>query len=394
MNSTNGMLERLVRYLQAQLGFLLVGSPGCAKSARIEAAARACRVPTLTTSFAPDHADASTEAVREAVGMRYIYGIGGRTCDLMDRLDAAGAVVPNVAEGVAESLPLRALRDVFECKVPAVWVWDEIGRAPLDVQGALCSAHDQLRRAGSPVVVVGATNRPRDKAGVGALSEQLRSRFALAFSIATHGVEDDPSGPVLLAPWHHAGDECTGCEVCGWVDWALSAGAPASMRAWHRSTKGRTLYAWQPHVDPAMRMPDFRSWETVMRLHAAGLWSVQDVAAAVGKPVAAEYLAYDALAQHLPTPDAVRRDPHGAPVPPEHEPAACYLVATILGSAVQPAWVQQFCEYIGRLSPVYSALAGRDAHRRLGADFVATAAGARWVREHAELFGTDVRADA
>lgn len=345
------MSSKLTNLLRNQFRVILVGPPGCAKTARVLASA-------------------------STLGWKFFYGIDGRTCDLMDRLDAAGAVVPDTAAGVARSLPLQALRDVLECREPAVWFLDEIGRAPIDVQGALCSVIDRLRRDGSPVVVVAATNRPQDKAGVASLSEQLRSRFDCAFAIATPDVQPKSDGPAYLGSWSD--------EVNGWCDYAADAEFDPVVVAWHRSTTGRTLYQWKPNADAALRLPDFRSWETVARLFAAGLRDLDSVSAAIGRPAAAEFLAFAALADQLPTPQQVFADPDAAPVPAE--PAAQYLIASMLARAVTAKVAAQFVTYIDRLPRVAAGFAARDAFRRVGPKLTACAEWQTWFLNNQALF--------
>lgn len=330
MSSTSST-QRLANLIRDQFRVILIGPPGTAKTARVLAATR-------------------------LLGWRFFYGIGNRTCDLMDRLDAAGAVVPDVASGVSRTLPLDALREIMECREPAVLFLDEIGRAPLDVQGGLNSLMDALKRAGSPVVVVAASNRPQDKAGVASLSEQLRSRFDVAFAIATPGDEPTPTGATYLADW--AG------EVTGWCDYAVEAGFDPAIVGWHRRTSGRTLYAWKPNANAALRMPDFRTWETVARLMKAGLADLDTVGAAIGRGPAAEFLAFASLASQLPTPTEVFTDPANAMVP--SDPAACYLLSASLALSVTPKQVPALLVYIDRLPRVFTALAGRDVAKRLG----------------------------
>lgn len=323
-------IQRLAALINARKRILLVGPPGTAKTARFL-------------------------QVAQLLGWKFFYGIGNRTADLMDRLDAAGAVVPDVAAGVSRVLPLEALKEILECRVPAIWFIDEIGRAPLDVQGAINAIIDQLRRENSPVVVVAATNRPQDRAGVASLSEQLRSRFDVTFSISTSEADDRDQNVVQLAPWAD--------EVAGWTDYAADAGFDPLVVAWHRSTSGSSLYNWKPNANAAVRYADYRSWQTVSELCAAGLRDVDTIAAAIGREIAVKFSAFAALAAELPLPSAVLADPDNAPVPAS--PAACYFISSALPqSLTKPAQVGAFLRYIQRLPRIYTALAARDLHRR------------------------------
>jgi hypothetical protein len=298
---------------------------------------------------------------------------------LMERVDVGGALVPDMAAGVTRALPLELLADLQSTTVPTWLFLDDLGQAPIDVQAALMRFFDPGFL--SPhVLIVGATNRPGDVAGVTRLCEPLRSRFHVAYNIPTPETNEDHAtgGGVLLGTWQE--------EVTNWCDWSLGQGAPAEIVAWHRSTTGRTLYAWKPHADPSIRMPDFRSWETVIRLWQAGLRDLTTVSAAIGKPAAAEFLAFADLAAELPVPDQVWLDPAGAPIPTS--PAALYLVASMLAAAVEPKHADALITYMARMPRVYGALLARDAFRRLGATLAGTSAWQTWFVANQDLFTT------
>ena len=340
--------SRLTALLNANRRVLLVGPPGCAKTARVAAAALDCN--------------------RKLVVFRSA---------LAERVDLGGCYVPNAAKGVTESLPLQLLWDLRHTTVPTLLFLDDLGQAPTDVQAAAMALFDDGAISKS-VVIWGATNRPGDKAGVTSLCEPLRSRFHVAFAIATPTTENKTDGPTYVAPWRD--------EVEAWASWANEQGFAPEIVAWHRSTTGRTLYAWKPAADPATRMPDFRSWETVGHLWEAGLRDFDTVSAAIGKGAAAEFLAFAALADQLPTPQQVWMDPHGAPIPAE--PAAQYLIASMLGRAVEAKFAPQLVTYLSRLPRVMGAYCARDAFARLGAKLVANKAWQEWWVANQALFTT------
>lgn len=339
--------DTLIRLMAADQRVLLVGPPGCGKTARIHAAAKQCG--------------------RELVVMR---------ASLSERVDFGGALVPDMDAGITKALPLELLADLRTTTVPTLLFLDDLGQAPIDVQAALMRLFDD--DALSPSVLIwGATNRPGDVAGVTRLCEPLRTRFHLAFAIATQSTEvERADGAVVLGTWAD--------EVAKWCNWAMDQGAAPEIVAWHRSTTGRTLYAWTPHADPGVRMPDYRSWETVVRLWNSGIQDLAVIAAAIGKPVAAEFLSFARLADKLPTPDQVWMDPQGAPVPTE--PSALYLVASMLAAAAQGQNVSALVQYLSRLPRVYGALLARDTFRRIGATLSGNKDWVKWFTENQELF--------
>lgn len=334
--------------MAAGIRVLLSGPPGCAKTARVIAAAAALPTP------------------RRVVVLR---------ASLSERVDFGGALVPDMVAGVTRALPLDVLHDLQTTTEPTLLFLDDLGQAPMDVQAACMRLFDD--GALSPHVLIwGATNRPGDMAGVTRLCEPLRSRFHTAFTIPAPGTENRADGAVVLGTWAD--------EVESWCEWAMDAGAPAEVIAWHRSTSGRTLYAWEPSADPAVRMPDFRSWETVIRLWNSGIQQLPAISAAIGKPAAAEFLAFARLASKLPTPDQVWLDPAGAPVPTD--PAALYLITSMLAAAVDASHGSAVVTYLARLPRVYGALLARDAYRKLGASLSGSKEWVRWFTANQEIF--------
>jgi len=348
------MHEKLIKLMGAGERVLLVGPPALAKTSRFEDAA--------------GH-----------LGMDFVISPVG----IQERIDFGGVLVPDLANNICRALPLDTLAKLLAAKKPTLWLWDDLGNAPCDVQAALKG----LVTRGGPfykhpfVTVGGATNRPGDKTGVSSLHEALRSEFSVSFAIATPGCDEKPEGATFLQSWKD--------EVDGWCEWALGGDAAPEIVAWHRSTTGRTLYQWKPCADPAVRMADFRSWATVIRLWQAGLRDLSTIGAAIGKPAAAEFLAFARLADDLPTPDQVWLDPKGAPVPTDS--GALYLAAGMLSAAVQPQFAGAFCQYIGRLPRVFGALAGRDAYRKLGAKLSGNKEWCKWFLANQELFSASAK---
>lgn len=340
------MTSNLYRLMETRKRVLLVGPPGCAKTARVEALAK--------------------QLGRKLVVLR----VG-----LAERVDFGGALVPDMEAGLTKALPLDLLHYLQTTTEDVLLFLDDLGQGPVDVQSALMRWFDSGFL--SPTVLIwGATNRPGDVAGVTRLSEPLRSRFGPKFAIPVPGAEDRPDGPTMLGTWED--------EVAGWCEWAMDSGAPAEVVAWHRSTSGRTLYAWKPSADPAVSMPDYRAWEQVIELWNDGIQDLSTLSSVIGKPTAAEFLAFARLAHHLPTPDQVWMDPEGAPVPEDQ--AALFLVATMLAAALTDEHGDAVVTYLARMPRVYGALLARDAYRKLGPKLSGSREWVHWFTENQELF--------
>ena len=352
--------EELVDLAVAGERVLLVGAPGCAKTARVHAVA------------------AHPSVNRRVIVMRLA---------MSERVDFAGAMVPDTEAGVTRALPLDLFNELQSTQEPILLFVDDMGQAPMDVQSALMKWFDE--GVLSPTVLIwGATNRTSDKAGVRTPHEALRSRFGPKFEIPTQvevrpGVweplREDSSGAPMLGTWED--------EVAGWCEWAMDFGAPAEVIAWHRATNGRTLYQWKPSSNAALSMPDYRAWERVISLWNKGLRSLRVLSSVIGKPVAGEFLQFAALANELPTPDLVWMDPKGAPIPAS--PQAKYLICSMLASAVTPEFAEAAVTYMTRLSGedrVYGVMLALDLRKKLGAKLVGNKAWNKWFLANKELF--------
>ncbi len=347
-------LAILTKCLLNRIRVLLVGPPGCGKTARIFAAA-------LLAGF-------------QVVVVR---------ASLMERIDVTGALVPDVAAGITRQLPLEDLAKLKTTTVPTILFLDDLGQAMMETQAALMKYFDRMELPDC-VLIWGATNRPADKASVVGLCEPLRSRFDLKFSIPTPGAEDKADGPVMLGDW--------GAETDGWCEWCIEAHPEAyEVAAWHRSAHlgasyavGPVLYGHKPSSDPAMAFPDFRSWEVVCRLIESGITEFSFFAATVGKGQASAFLTFREMAGQLVDMTMVAMDPDGCPVPTDAG-ALCY-VATRLGASVEVGNANAFCRYIDRLPQIFAALAAKDAYKRLGAKLSGCKAWQTWFLKNGDLF--------
>ena len=344
----------LEQELTARQNVLLIGPPGCGKTARILATAKTCNFKVVTWR-----------------------------ASLMERVDISGCIVPDHAAGVSRQLPFLDVASLQSTKDDTLLFVDDLGQAPGDVQAALMRAFDNAFFPPN-VVIWAATNRPGDKAGVNSLCEPLRSRFNSAYIIPCPEYrggewcqpENKPDGGVLLGDYRD--------EVSAWVNWAFDSGACAEIIAWHRSTAGKNLYQWRASADPSVRMADYRSWGCMITRWNSGLRSLSQVAAVIGKPAAAEFLAFASLADKLPTPDQVWIDPDNAPLP--SDTSAQWLIVTSLSSQVTAPTAPAFIRYIARLPRIMTALGARDAYKKLGAKLSGCREWVKWFTENQSLF--------
>ncbi len=294
---------------------------------------------------------------------------------LAERVDLTGCMVPDHKLGITRQLPFSFIKALQNTTEKIVFFLDDLGQGPMDTQASFMRMFDNGFFPPN-VLVWAATNRPGDKAGVSALCEPLRSRFDSAYIVPTPGVDDKADGGVLLCSWTD--------WVDNWVNWALSNGASPEIVAWHRSTNGKSLYAWKPHADPSLRMPDFRSWGAMIVRWNQGLRSLQQIAAVIGKAVASEFLSFTSLSDKLPTPDEVWANPETAPLP--SEPSAQWLISCVLSQQVTTSCAGAFVKYVNRMPRVMTAFAVKDAYKRLGKAMSMNKEWCQWFNKNQSLF--------
>lgn len=335
---------------------LLVGPPGTCKTALIHKTAKDCGF-----NMVIDTDDGKQSTVLRA--------------GLMERVDLTGCLVPDNKRGITRQLPFSLIKSLQETTEKICLFIDDLGQPPMDTQASLMRLFDN-NFLPSNVLIWAATNRPGDKAGVSALCEPLRSRFDSAYIVPLPGYEEKADGGVMLCSWKD--------YVDNWIDWSLDNNASPEIVAWHRSTNGKSLYDWKPHADPGLRMADFRSWGAMIIRWNAGLRSLKQISAVIGKAIAAEFLAFTALSDKLPSPDQVWMDPLGAPVPTE--PSAQYLISCVLSQQLTVSCIESFIQYVTRMPRVMTAFAVKSAYRRLGNKVSGSKHWVLWHQKNQTLF--------
>jgi hypothetical protein len=352
--------EVIASFLRAGIGNWLEGPPGCGKTKREHAASK-------------------------LAGMRTVVIRGAK----QDRVDFSGTIVPDIEYHVSRSLPLDLLSDLQSTLIPTHVIFDDFGQMPIDVQGAVMGLFDE--NSNPNVVISGTTNGIAHKSGVVGVIEPFRTRIVSAFRLPSPAddVSAAPlanelgSSPPLLCTWVQ--------EVTGWLDWAQAHGCPPEIAAWHRATRGRTLYLWQPHASIAQRFPDYRSWEGVIKAWRAGIRDRYRLSAILGQSVASELCQFIALKDTVVTPDQIRSDPGGARVPDASEVNALFMITELMIADARPSDASAYATYLARLPRVYSALATRtlcEQHKdeRVRVRFASDPTWLAWSRDNQDLW--------
>lgn len=216
---------------------------------------------------------------------------------------------------------------------------DELGQGEPDVQKFLAKVALD-RKVGDhslpdQVYVVAASNRAKDKAGVGKVLTHLLNRFA--------HVDYD-------------------IDLDDWCRWAVGAGVSGEMRAFMRFKGGKFLDQFDPSLaERAFCSP--RSWHACDDIYKACPADLRQEALAgvVGPGPAAEFLTFVELYHKLPDVDAVLKNPAAAPVP-SREPSVLFSLVGALSDRVKkdPNLLPAYVAYSRRLPDEFSVVAAKE----------------------------------
>jgi ATPase family associated with various cellular activities (AAA) len=246
--------------------------------------------------------------------------------------------LPWIVDGRASFLPIGDLARLEKLDgKPGIWLIDDLGQALATTQAAVMQlVHPDGRalngfKVPDDVAIIACSNRPQDRAGVGAFLAPLVSRFVTVLTI-------EP-------------------EPVSFVHWAISRGGfnplVASFIRWkpeYLLDRERPAHSLEQQCSP-------RTWEHVSRLLDLGFDDTQLshlVPGAITPSIATEFLAYLQVYKSLPNADRVRADPDGAPLPAT--PDATFATAVHLAGAATPADFPLFCRFMDRSAPEYQLL--------------------------------------
>ncbi len=254
---------------------LLVGPPGCGKTARIleiaEKNQRKVKILRASTS---------------------------------ERVDISGAIVPDIDNRVSLQLPLSWLKDMEQGR----WVLflDDIGQAPMDVQASLMRLWDEDLK-NKDVLIWGATNRPQDKAGVYGICTPLVTRFDSAYQIPIRSSSKEAKDKTMVSSIVDLGTYED--ELDNWLQWATAHQADPVIVGFHRSTSGMYLYNFVPNSTPGARYADYRSWGKLIERFNKGMRSPEQVYACIGYEAGVPFIKMTEEAINLPSWEQIKSDP-------------------------------------------------------------------------------------
>lgn len=315
------LVQLLLAAISARHSVLIVGGPGIAKTSVVDQT-----VQQLGAGMVTEHPA------------------------LNDPTDAKGFPWMQPGDKTATFVPFGNLAEVLAATGLTVWFWDDLGQAPPAVQTSympwLLARAQGGRKLPDDVVIIAATNRRTDRAGVAGVLEPVKSRF-------TTIVELEP-------------------DLDEWCQWAMTGGKkdiPPELIAFLRFRSGDNfLNKFEPTAD-LKNSPTPRTWHNagkILNLQLSTSVEAAALAGAVGEGASTELLAYVRMFRELPNIDAILVDADSVDIPTA--PNVLYAVTTALASRANDRNVKRVFRYGERLvekgKGEFASLLVRDVLRR------------------------------
>lgn len=308
---------------------------------------------------------AKTECVRQAAA-----AIGATLIVehplLREPVDYAG--LPWVQAGKVEQLPMAFVRSVQETaaaqpKKLCVVFFDDVGQATAATQAALMQFVQERSFAGQEIPenvrFVLATNRRKDKAGVGGVLAPLTNRLTVL------GVTVDPDS---------------------WAEWALAVGLPPVLVSYVRFKPDCLL---DPDNQANRDIEPFcsaRALEAVGRYMLAGIEDHAVIAGCIGGSRATEVSSFLKVWRELPNIDEVLANPAKAKVPKADRPDVLYALTGALAFHVDAKRMGALTTYLERIPIEFQVACVKDAQAQKS-ELRRTKALVDWLLRHKEMLG-------
>lgn len=243
-----------------------------------------------------------------------------------DPTDSKGLPVPDLANGVGRWLPYGDLLAAVTATAPTLWFLDDLGQAPGAVQASLMQIFLARRigehRISDLVQIIGATNRAKDRAGVGMPLSPLKGRVRIfqydtSFDDWAKWAASNSVPPEIIGYLHFRPEHLHSCTPIN--DWQQDGATP---RGWYRA--GLRLKRGVP----------------VAR-------EIEVMAGDIGMAISTEFAAYMRVYRELPDLGEIEKSPEKAKVP--EDLSAQYAVACALAHRATTATIGKHETYLNRI---------------------------------------------
>lgn len=270
--------------------------------------------------------------------------------------------IPAIINGQALFLPYGNLQMMIEATRPLVVFIDDMGQAEVSVQKAimqlLLERSINGKRISDHVSFVAATNRQQDKAGVSAIIEPVKSRFATIVELEIN--LDD------------------------WIEWAVQNKMPMELIMFLRFIPTAITEFHPTRELKNSSCP--RTIAMVGEMMNAGLPKEMEqevFAGSAGDDFATKFCAFLKVSRELPNPHDVLKNPKRSIVPKTLD--AQYAIAGSLAQHVSEKTLGNMITYLDRMPGEFSVKAIKDAIQLKAGEFITHPAFQRWAHEKREL---------
>lgn len=256
---------------------------------------------------------------------------------LRDPVDIMGIPFKSEDGTHSEWLPPQEFFAIRAGQGPSILILEELSDAGMAMQNPLCRVildrYAGQMKLSEKLFIIATGNRVEDKSGANRLSTKLGNR------VRTLNFDSD---------------------VEDWMTWAYSHGINSTLISFIKF-RPALLNSFDPKVSVN---PTPRSWEDVNRipqeLEAAVFY--EHAKGAVGEGAAAEYAAFVKIANEMPDPQEVIKNPEKAPLPDRPDVLYAYLGA--VEALVDKKTAASIVKYATRLSPEFQTVLMIGCYRR------------------------------
>ena len=239
-------------------------------------------------------------------------------------------------DGEANFFPLGQMRDIINCKEPAIWMIDDLGQAPIAVQnGIMQFVHPRNRALGQHIIpdhisIIAATNRIKDQAGVVGMTTPLKGRFVTIIEVAP--------------------------DIKSWKTWAITHDIDPLIIA-YLDYKPEHLHAFKATKD-FTQSPTPRQWEHVHNILSTNPPSeikYDLITGAVGIEAATNFVSFQDVLTELPDLDDIEAG-IGHKNKPKNNMAHYAIVGALAARGCERNKLDQVCNYLRKFPAEYRVL--------------------------------------